>query len=342
MSDLQPTIVNGPGTAITGGSVTVSWTVTNNGPAATNANCVERRRLDVHEHHAGQRRHGHSTSAPCSTTTPWLRNDSYGDGRHLHAAGGHASGQLLLSSSLSIGPLLPPGVDAGSNLVYETNETNNELAAELDHDGIRRRDARPRRLQRDGAEPRPRPGQQLAVSWKVTNTGGGHGQRCRSPTAVYLSYDRVSTRRIATWARSTHQGGLADGGQLHAERESDAAGRPGRDVLRVRGDEQQPRASTSRIRPTTRVTLRRRCRFSCRPGRLWRRGRSRSAAARAGGPEHHHHLPGDQHRRPRRRTAPGPMRCTCRRRRPGAATTRCWASCPRPRIWRRTTTTREP
>ncbi len=38
VSDLQPVSVTGPGIAVSAGSLTVDWTVQNNGPGATNSN----------------------------------------------------------------------------------------------------------------------------------------------------------------------------------------------------------------------------------------------------------------------------------------------------------------
>ena len=100
-------------------------------------------------------------------------------------------------------PIAPPtDLDGeGVNLVYETNETNNNLAAEQRH-GCHRRLRRPTlNVSSVTAPASATAGQQLAVGWTVTNTGAAHRQRGRSPIPSTSPTTRSSIRPTATWAR---------------------------------------------------------------------------------------------------------------------------------------------
>jgi len=207
VSDLQPTAVAGPATVVTGGNVTVNWTVQNNGPGATNANYWN-----------------DDVWMSTNTTLGSGGTDVYlGTVQHTNPLANGASystsGTFALPNDMTAGqyyflvatdrPVAPPGHTEGVNLVYETNETNNELAAssttavavgstpDLTVSGVT-------------APTTATAGQQLAVSWTVTNNGAATGT-VPITDSVYLSYDKVLDPTDRYLGSVTYQGGLAGG-----------------------------------------------------------------------------------------------------------------------------------
>ncbi len=209
VSDLQATSVTGPPTALTGGSVTVSWTVQNNGPGTTNAffwfddvwistnSKLGSGGTDVYlgtVEHINPLSVGSSYSASGTFTLP------------QNMAGGTWNFIVAVDR-----PLAPPSdLDSeGVNLVYETNETNNETASATT----------------TAVTVAPLPvltasnvmvantaasGQQLAVSWTVTNTGGDTGD-VPITDSVYLSYDQILDPSDQYLGSVSYPGGLASG-----------------------------------------------------------------------------------------------------------------------------------
>ncbi len=207
VADLQVTSVTA--SAVAGGSVTVSWTVQNNGSGATNANYWDD---DV-----------------WMSTNPTLGSggtDVYlGTVQHtnpLPAGGGYsASGAFTVPPTLPAGhyyyivatdrPVAPPSDpdNEGVQLVYESNATNNDTSTDV---------AAP-------VSPAPLPdltvsnvttpnsatsSGQLAVGWTVTNNGGATGN-VPITDSVYLSYDQVFDPTDHYLGSVTSPGGLASG-----------------------------------------------------------------------------------------------------------------------------------
>ncbi len=127
LADLQVTSVFGPATAQTGGSVTITWTVRNDGSRTTNSNywyddvwMSTNRTLQIGgtDIYLGTLQHtnplspGGSYSASLSVTVPTdVSPGSY---------------YFIVTTDR---PVLPPGTEPGTgNLVYESNKSNNELA----------------------------------------------------------------------------------------------------------------------------------------------------------------------------------------------------------------------
>ncbi len=207
VSDLQVTSVTGPGTALTGASVTINWTVQNNGPGPTNSNywyddvwmstnqTLDSGGTDVY---LGSVQHTNVLAA----------SDNYqasGTFRLPNAAAADSYYFIVATDR----PLAPPNDDQSVRLVYETNYANNELAAsaattvaigqtpELSISNV----TAPSTAVSAG---------QLAISWTVTNSGADTGA-VPITDSVYLSYDQVLDRTDRYIGSVTHVGGLAGG-----------------------------------------------------------------------------------------------------------------------------------
>jgi hypothetical protein len=207
VSDLQPTSVTGPASAATGGSVSVSWVVQNNGPGATNSDYW----YDDVWMSTNTTLGGGGTDIYLGTvqhTNPLAAGASYS-----------ASGTFTLPNNLAAGnyyfivgtdrPVAPPNDVQGVNLVHETNEANNEMPAST----ITAVSVAPAPELTVSNVTVPGPavsGVQLSVGWTVTNTGADTGN-VPITDSVYLSYDQVFDPSDRYVGSVTHQGGLAGG-----------------------------------------------------------------------------------------------------------------------------------
>ncbi len=206
VSDLQVTSVNAPTTALTGGTLPVSWTVTNNGPGTTNAN------------------YWFDDVWLSSNTTLGVGTDNYlGTVGHVNALAANASYSVSATFTVPQGlaagnwfvivatnrPVAPPGTNGGVEVVYETNDTNNETAAN------------PATVVTQSALPEPDlsnitaisptvSGQDLSVGWTVTNNGGGTGN-VPITDSVYLSYNQNLNSAYRYLGSVTNHGGLVNG-----------------------------------------------------------------------------------------------------------------------------------
>ncbi len=208
VSDLQPTIVNGPGTAVTGSSISVSWDVSNDGPATTDVNWWnDDVWLSTHttlasggtDIYLGTVQHNNALAA----------NDSYG-----------AAGTFTLPVSVPAGnyyvivavdrPIAPPGVDTDIELVYETNYANNELA-ENSTTVVSAGPTPDLGVSNVTPPATATAGQQLPVSWKVTNTGAATGNVTIND-AVFLSLDQNLDSEDRFLGSVSYTGNLANGG----------------------------------------------------------------------------------------------------------------------------------
>jgi hypothetical protein len=198
VSDLEPTTIAGPSSALTGGTVTVNWTVINNGPGTTNANwwndnvwmstqtTLGSGGTDVF---LGTVQHNNALSS----------GDSYS-----------ASGTFTLPRSMPADNYFIIVATDSGNQVYEADEMNNDLALgsattvsvgptpEFTTSGV-------------SIPVSATSGQQLAVSWTVTNNGVSTGNVPISDS-VYLSYDQVFDPTSDHYLGSlSHNGGLGAG-----------------------------------------------------------------------------------------------------------------------------------
>ncbi|MGD1277561.1 MAG: CARDB domain-containing protein [Tepidisphaeraceae bacterium] len=207
VSDLQPVSISAPATVTTGGTANVSWTVINNGPGTTNSNYWND---DIWL--------STNTSLGSGGTDIYL-----GSVQHTNAlasgANYTASGIFTVPRTPTAGnyyfilavdrPVAPPGVTTGENLVYETNKSNNTLAAssptsvtvstpaELTVTNV----AVPASVSSGG---------QLSVGWTVHNAGGNTGN-VSITDSVYLSLDQVLDTTDRYLGSVTTQGGLNAG-----------------------------------------------------------------------------------------------------------------------------------
>jgi RHS repeat-associated protein len=206
LSDLQVGSVMAPATAHAGASVMVSWTVLNNGAATTNSDYWY-----------------DDVWLSTNTTLASGGSDFYlGTLQHTNplAAAGNYSASLAVTvpASLPAGnyhfvvatdrPVLPPGADPNTgNLVYESNEANNETAANTTNVT-----PGPNLIVSNVTAPGSTTvGQPLAVGWTVTNNGAGATGDVPIQDSVYLSYDQVFGPGSIYVGTVTQDGGLAAG-----------------------------------------------------------------------------------------------------------------------------------
>ena len=150
--------MTGPGIAVTAGSLTIDWTVENNGPGTTDSNYwYDDVWMSTHttlgsggtDVYLGTVQH----------TNPLAAGHQLHGLRHVHAAAGHGRRELLLHRRHGSAGRTTLGHDnQGVDLVYETNSRTTKLAR-----ARRRRSRSPRlpdsdRLERDGPEPRRQAG----------------------------------------------------------------------------------------------------------------------------------------------------------------------------------------
>jgi hypothetical protein len=205
ISDLQVTAVTGPATASTGDSITINWTVQNNGPGSTNSNLWY-----------------DDVWMSTKTTLASGGTDVYlGFVQHtnvLAASGSYsASGAFTLPMSMAAGnyyfivatdrPLAPPGHSQGVNLVYETSEANNEAFA-TPAATISTGAPADLAVSAVNAPASATGGQPLTIGWTVINNGSATGNRPITDS-VYLSYDQVFDKTDKYLGSAVQQGGLA-------------------------------------------------------------------------------------------------------------------------------------
>ncbi len=225
VSDLQPTSISGPGMFVAGGSLTLAWTVTNNGPGVTNSN--------------------HWIDDLWISTNPTLGNGGtdvlLGSVQHTNplvaGAGYSASGTFTVPRGTAAGNYYYIVQTNASGLVYEDNSLNDELASSTT--AVAAPGPMPELNVSDVTVPSTATsGGQLSVGWTVTNTGGDT-QSVPITDSVYLSYDQYFDPSDRYLGSVSYQGRPAEWRELHPKRDVLAAVRPRRDVLRLRRDQQQ-------------------------------------------------------------------------------------------------------
>jgi RHS repeat-associated protein len=207
VADLQPTSMSAPATADTGASVTVTWTVQNNGPGTTNASYWYD---DVWISN-------NATLGLAGATDVYLGtaqiNNALASGASYSASGTFTVPNTLLAGSyyfiVAVNRSVAPPNDTNNNgveLAYETNYSNNEQAVSTTVSVA----ATPELSVSNVTAPSTATaGGQLAVNWTVTNSGAATGN-VPITDSVYLSYDPVfDGPRYLTSV--TTQGGLAAG-----------------------------------------------------------------------------------------------------------------------------------
>ncbi len=197
VSDLQPTSVTGPGIAVSAGSLTLDWTVTNNGPGTTNSNywyddlwmstdtTLGSGGTDVF---LGSLQH----------TNPLASGSSY-----------TASATFTLPSNMAAGNYYFIVVTNATGLVYESNTSNDALASSATT-AVTVAISPDLTVSNVTTSSTATSGGQLSVGWTVTNTGGDTGN-VPITDSVYLSYDQVFDPTDRYIGSVTEQGGLAAG-----------------------------------------------------------------------------------------------------------------------------------
>lgn len=207
ISDLQLTSVTGPSTGQTGGGVTVNWSVENTGPGPTNSNywyddiwistnsTLGSGGVDTY---LGTVQH----SNPLSPGSSYSASDTITLPETLPAGNYH----VIVATDR---PVAPPYDGQGADLVYETNEANNETAAA----GTLAVTVAPTPdlgISNVSAPTAATSGGQLAVGWSVTNTGADSGN-VSITDSVYLSLDQYFDPSDRYIGSVTHRGDLAAG-----------------------------------------------------------------------------------------------------------------------------------
>jgi hypothetical protein len=172
---------------LTGGSVAVQWTVLNNGPGATDASFWND---DIWLSTKAALGSG-GTDVYLGTvqhTNPLAAGASYSASGTFTLPHGMAAGNYYFIVATDR-PVTPPNNYGGANLVYETSETNNELALGS-ATAVSVGPAPDLRVTGVTAPATATGGQQLALSWTVTNNGADTGA-VPITDSVYLSYDKV-------------------------------------------------------------------------------------------------------------------------------------------------------
>ena len=205
-ADLQVASVTSPSTAVTGGSVTVSWTTDNNGSEATNSNYWYD---DVWM--------STNTTLDSGGTDVYLGTVQRGSS--LAAGGSYtASGTFTIPQGVAAGSyyfivdtnrtVAPPGDTQGVELVYESSYSNNETA-ESTPTAVSVATT-PELTVSDIVLPTTASaGGPLSVGWTVTNSGTAVG----SPIvdSVYLSFGQVLDSSARYLGSATYQAGLGNG-----------------------------------------------------------------------------------------------------------------------------------
>ena len=197
ISDLQPTSVTGPGSPVTAGSVTLDWTVTNNGPGTTNSNYWDD---DLWI----------STNATLSSGGTDVLLGSVQHTNPLAAGDGYsASATFTVPQGTAAGNYYFIVVTNATSLVYETDASNDSLASSTT----------------TSVSPAPIPvfavsnvtvpstatsGGQLSVGWTVTNNGQDTGN-VPITDSVYLSFDQVFDPTDRYLGSLNYQADLASG-----------------------------------------------------------------------------------------------------------------------------------
>ena len=208
VADLQVISVTAPLAALTGSDVTIDWTVENSGTGLTNSNywyddvwlstnsTLQSGGNDIY---LGGLQH----------TNPLAAGDSYA-----------ASLTVALPDDLPAGnyyfivatdrPLLPKNTYlANENLVYESNENNNETAA-TPSTSVTLAAVPDLAVSDISVPPTAFSGQTLTVGWTVTNNGADTGN-VQIGDSVYLSLDQVLSNNDRYLGTVTEGGGLAAG-----------------------------------------------------------------------------------------------------------------------------------
>jgi hypothetical protein len=197
VSDLQVASVTGPATAATGGSVTVNWSVQNNGPGTTNAT--------------------NWNDSVWMSTNPTLGSGGtdvfLGSVQHTNplASGGaySASGTFTLPETLAGGNYYFIVVTDSGDAVYDTNRAN-DAAAEATPTAVSVSPVPDLAVSNVTAPATATSGATLAVGWTVTNNGAATGN-VPITDAVYLSFDQVFDSTVRYLGSVTTPGGLAAG-----------------------------------------------------------------------------------------------------------------------------------
>jgi hypothetical protein len=206
VSDLQITSVTAQFAAETRSSVTVNWTVKNNGPGTTNSNywyddvwlsthtTLKSGGTDIYlgtVQHTNQLAAGASYSTASTFTLP--ANSPAGDYYFIVATDR---------------PVAPPNDtnNQGVDLVFETNEMNNETAAGT-ATAVSVAPAADLTVSNVTAPSTAISGGLLSVSWTVTNIGANTG-KVPITDSVYLSYDQTFDTTGRALASFKYEGGL--------------------------------------------------------------------------------------------------------------------------------------
>jgi hypothetical protein len=207
LADLQATRVTAPATVQTGGSVTIDWTVANNGAAATNVNywyddvwlstktTLNSGGTDVYlgtVEHSNPLATGGSYSASATVTVP----------------ADLAAGTYYFIVAVDR-PVLPPSTydTTTVNRVYQTSYAASETATTgtqvtLGPNLVVSAVTAPSTVNVD---------QPLTVGWTVTNNGRGGTGDVPIQDSVYLSYDQILSNSSVYLGTVTENGGLAAG-----------------------------------------------------------------------------------------------------------------------------------
>ncbi len=208
VADLEVTSVNA--STVTNGSVTVQWTVQNTGTGPTNATYWNDNVWMSTNTTLGSG----GTNVYLGTvqhTNPLAAGASYSSsGTFTLPASFDAANYYFLVATDR--PVLPPGDigDLGSDLVYESNNTNQE-AANTTTTPVSPVPLPDLTVANVSAPGTATSGGQLAVGWEVDNGGADTGNVAITDS-VYLSLDQVFDPGTDKYLGSvTHQGGVAGG-----------------------------------------------------------------------------------------------------------------------------------
>ena len=214
IADLRPTALTGPTSIVAGSNITANWTVENVGTGSTNSNYwYDDVWLSTHstlgsggsDVYLGSLQHNNALApgGSYSATKSFALPTSLIGGTYY----------LIVSTDR---PTATPLSATGVNLVFESNESNNNRAASLTASvtPLVKSDLT---ITSTTAPTTATAGGSLSVQWTVKNNGGDTGNNSISD-GVYLSYDSVFDSSDRLIGYLNHAGGLAAGASYDASK----------------------------------------------------------------------------------------------------------------------------
>ncbi len=204
LADLQAIVVTAPVSAATGQTVTIDWTVNNNGAAATNAN-LWYDDVWLSTQPTLQSGGGDIWLGSVAHNNPLAVGDGYSASLTLNLPQNLTAGDYYFIVAVDR-PVAVPS-HSGTNRVFEGDETNNQTAAAVT--GVTLGDASDLVISNVAAPATATSGSEIALSWTVTNNGAATGN-VSIADSVYLSLDQVFDPFDDRYIRSVSRtGGLA-------------------------------------------------------------------------------------------------------------------------------------